>query len=526
MSTLRPDKDNLKIVNVSIFPANKGLFSSIPATLIKHEELNKSNNLIHTTHGSRRTRPGIDPYYVSGFGSDNPVQALFDFYRTNAGVKNQKVVAVENGRVFADSANGSFTNITGVVPTFSSTIPCSMDALVGFLVIGRQGLAPLKWQQSGTVSLLGGSPPNGWMIRRHLSSIWSAGDASNPEVLSKSDTENPEEWALGTADSFNIDLGDPDPVGITGISPSFYNRIYVGKWDAIYEIQTYSGVTQVVPFIQTIGFASHNAIVATQTDLLFPSVRGIHSLQTSQNYGDIDSTFISFPVQDIWNSIVDFTKSQLMSAAFIPEYNSYLITFPRRGSTNFDTLGFNIQTGDIFYWEGFNASFFTLFRDSYKRTRLMIGTTQGNIGLGKTMSDTDFTDFLEAFGSGFTTGSIFPTYQPKSVWQFKQLTVFFRPQGHTPIQVAYKIDNKDVGEVSIDQSGTGGTPLGSFLLGSTTLGGNITYTQITKEIQGYGNSIQLDASVDPEDTSIGMEIYGYEIECEQVGDSTIPVATE
>lgn len=530
MTTYRTEISNVKDqprTSVNIFPATKGLQSAIPAALIQHEWLNQSRNLIHTTNGSRRTRPGIEPYYVSGFGSGDAVKCLIDFWRNVSGVKTQKVVAITSGKIFSDAADGVFSSITTVGDEFSASAKISMDALVGFLVIGVSGEVPRKYLMSGAVTDLGGSPPTAWIVRKHRSSIFLAGDANNPDVLYKSGLEAPEIWSGGTSDTFNVDLGSSDPVGLTALSPTLYGRMYIGKWNSIYSLNTYNGIQAIEPISETIGIVSHNAVVATHNDLIFPSVRGIHSLQTTQTYGDVENTFITFPVHDIWTQTVNFDRSQEMSAAFIPEYNSYLITYPKRGSETFDVLGYNIVTGDIFHWSDFGASFLTTFRDSQRRTRLLIGTQDANIGLGRLMTDVDFSDFMESFSSGFKTGNIFPTYQPNSVWSFKNLTVFFKPRSGRPMVVTYFIDNKEIGTLNISQTSSGGTLLKDFILAENSLGAANNYTAVKKELNGYGNSIQLDFNVEPpgEDLPVGMEVYGYEIDCEQVGSTFVPIST-
>lgn len=536
MTTYRTDPKVPKLVSVSIFPANKGLHSSVPSALVQHEELNQSRNLIHTTSGSRRTRPGIEPYYLSGIGDGGPVRGLLDHWASPVSTKTQRVIAgVQNSTdesilsVYADNADGVFERIlvsNGTITTspegFVPTGFMSFDAMVDLAIIGFQGLNRIAtYNQTGSLQFITTTPAAGWIVRKHRNAIYLAGDVNNPDVLYKSEDEDPTSWFGGTSDIFNIDLGASDPVGITALSPTLYGRMYVGKFNSIYELQTFAGGQSINPLVEGIGMISHNAVVATQNDIIFPSTRGLHSLATTQNYGDVSSTFITFPINDIWNETIDFTQAQKMSAAFVPEYNSYLITVPKRFSTDFDLIGYNIATGDLFHWENFNASFLSTVKDSQKRTRLLVGTNDANIGLGRTINDNTFEDFLESFASGFKTGNIFPTGQPGTQWSFKHLTVFYRPVSTRNIQVIYTIDNKETGTLQFDQSGASGVLLKNFVLGVDILGATSTgYQQQTKELVGYGNSIQLDFNT--EDGA--MEIFGYEVQCEQVGDATIPVS--
>jgi len=511
-----------RTIIISIFPANKGLYTSVPSVYVDKEYLYASQNLIHTTTGTRRTRPGIDPYYTSGLGSGEAIKYLFDFWRTDSttGEQNQQVVAVTNGRVFADEADGAFTSIGSVVG-YDASKNITGDALVGFMVLGIEDQAPKKYIQAGSIADLGGSPPTGWLVRKHRSRVWLAGVKTAPHTLYYSAIEDPESWSGGTSGNLNIDLGASDPVGITSIFPEIFGELYIGKWESIYQIFSSTTTLGVRPLVSTIGNVSHNGTASIQNDIIFPSLRGLHSLQTTVNYGDVESSFLTFGIHDLWNSTVDFTRTNEMSAAFIPEFNSYLITYPKKNSSSYNLLGFNVVTKDFFLWEDFNASYITTFTDSDKRRRLLIGTSDANIGLMQSIDSTDFTDFLISFSSSFRTPRIFPNLNPTFTWGFKNLTVFFKPRGPNPIRVAYRIDNRLTDTVSITQDDViGGTALGVFLLGSDILGQTNELVGKTVPINGYGTSIQLEMTSTPdlEEDGTAMEVLGYNIECEMTGD--------
>ncbi len=509
-----------RTITVSVFPANKGLKSSIDAVLLTPEELTESNNIIHTTSSTRKTRPGIEPYYLSGFGSGEQIRYLCDFWRTNSGVQTQKVTAVTNGRVYSDSADGLFTKI-GDVTANDITKLVTGDVLVGFMVIGIQDQAPLKYIQDGAgASFLGGSPPECWIVRKHKGRIFLTGNKASPHKVYYCSVENPEEWSGGTSGDINLDLGSSDPVGNTAIFNDLFGKLYVAKWNSLYVIDT-STTFAVAPLVDTIGCVSHNGVSTTTNDVIFPSERGLHSLATTQNYGDVESTFLSYPIHDIWSSQIDFTRSQEISACFVPEYNSYLLTYPVHGNSEFNLLGYNILTGDFFHWESFNASFLTLFSDVNKHKRLMIGTTDANIGIGRTIDSSVFLDFVNAFSTSFKTGVIFPGGKASSTFAFKNLTVHLKSRSSDIINCNYSIGGSGVRNIQISQ-GSPGILLGSFILGDI-LGGESSMQSVTKPLVGYGNSIQLAFDVTPgDDTPVegaAFEIFGYDIECEKVGDT-------
>jgi hypothetical protein len=60
-------------------------------------------------------------------------------------------------------------------------------------------------------------------------------------------------------------------------------------------------------------------------------------------------------------------------------------------------------------------------------------------------------------------------------------------------------------------------------LGVNILGKKTTYAITKKELKGYGHAIQLDFTTDETTENQGMEIYGYELTCEQAGDTFVPL---
>lgn len=517
-----PDK---RTVTVSVFPANRGLKSSISEALLAPEELSESNNIIHTTYATRRTRPGIASYYVSGFGSGEAVKWIMDFWRTSGTSQNQKVVAVTNGRIYADSADGTFVKI-GDVASNSLTKNITGDVLVGFMVIGIEDEVPQKYIQGGATAALGGSPPTGGIVRKHKSRIFLTGVKTAPHTVYYSSVENPEEWSGGTSGSVNLDLGASDPYGNTAIFEDLFGELYVAKWNSIYQITTSASPFAVKPLLSTIGCISHNGVASTQNDVIFPSERGLHSLATTLNYGDVEAKYLSFPVHNIWHTLIDFTKAKQISGSFVPEYNSYLMCYPDRTGDNFNLLGYNVVTQDFFHWESFNATFITPFVDSSKRRRLMIGTNDGNIGIGRTIDDTAFLDFLTSFNTNFKTAIIFPGGRASGTFGFKELTVYFQTRSTDPIVGTYQIGSLGARTFSLNQ-GSPGILLGNFVLGDL-LGAPGSLLSRTVPLTGYGNSIKLGFSTTPTNSTgtdgTALEVFGYDIECEKVGDTLENVA--
>src|SRR3990167_6207791 len=322
---------------ISVFPANGGLQTANNPALIPIANLKDINNIIFTNDTSRRTRPGRKRFDdASSLTEVSNFKYLKDFWRydSTSGSLRTKGVCVVNGKVFADDGgNGVFTNITGTF-TIPATDAVTMDVFANLLIMAFENVTPKKYNHSGNILNLGGSPPQGSLYRTHAGYGWLGGIQSAPHTVYKSDADDPENWSSGSAESITVNDGDGDPDGVTALFPTFYEDMYVAKRRMLYRIrQSSTGTFSVALILAGVGCVSHNSVVALQNDIIFASERGIHSLAATQKYGDVESAFLTAPIHDIYNEKLDFSRAKQMNACYIPEFNSYMVTFPKRGSS-------------------------------------------------------------------------------------------------------------------------------------------------------------------------------------------------
>ena len=258
----------------------------------------------------------VDSFAVdSGAGVDESVvTALFDFPRVASNLyTTHRMISVVNGRVYTD--NGSH------VPTLISEGGNQANDLFSFasfkerLLIASTRRRPIRrWTTSMTLAEdLPGNPPVGSIVRVHKNRLWVAGDESNPSRLYWSGLLNDEVWTTGdTGDFFDsgyVDI-DPDDGGIiTGIGPSFHGELIVYKTTGIYRIQgdTFDDfvMTQIT---KAIGGVGHQAIQNVGNDQYFVSPYGVHSLETTIRFGDLENAFLSSDIRKLWNREVDPTR--------------------------------------------------------------------------------------------------------------------------------------------------------------------------------------------------------------------------
>lgn len=510
-----------------IYPAIGGLDqSSVPGTS-KKERLDDCDNIIFTVNGSRKKRWGINTYYRTGFTPtiSKDYRGQTDFWRTVSSVQTQKTVAFAGGKLWADSANGRFTDKTGST-ALTATDQITFDVFVGLLVAGFENAVPQRWDMTGTFTDLGGTPPNASIFRTHRGRMWAAGNKAAPHRLYYSVADDPEDWTLGGGGgSIDIDQGDDDPVGITAIFPSYHNDLYVAKRRSLYRVrEAYaddlgSTVFQLEPVVKGIGCVAHNSVTAVPNDIIWCSERGIHSLAATDKYGDVSSSFLSYPLHELYRDTVNFSKAKNMWGVYSPESNSYKLAYTRRGkSSNTEMLCYNIELGEWYRYQDIDCAGLSQYVDSRSKTRIAIGQEALNIGL----FDRDIvTDYGVSFDSYFTTPIIYPLGPPDITCNFKNLWLFFKPQDAGNIVVTYKVDGKTTQTSTVDQTGTGSATIGSATIGTDIIGGSGEIKKVRVPLQGEGSGIQFTFSQTPSSSSTGedCDIYGYTIEGEFADDS-------
>lgn len=507
-----------RTVQFPVFPANGGLNSALNPALIEASQMAYSNNIFYGTDQIRKTRPGLKQFSTSETETEN-LQYLFDFWRYNSfsGSQNNQIIRIVNGEFEVDAyAVGAFANYTNGF-TINPTDIVTADVFSGLLIMAFQNRSPLMW--NGTIlKALEGSPRSGSLYRTHANQGFISGISGDPHSIDVSYPDNPLVWTGAGTETITINDGDGDPVGVTALFPSFYGDLYVGKWESIYRIR-YDYTLEIFTvqlILRGVGCVSHNSVVAVQNDVLFVSDRGVHSLMTTQKYGDMESQFLSAPIQDIFKNEIDFNRANEIQGVYIPDMNTYALTVPIRGYTgNRDILMLNILNGQWTRHREINANRICVYRDIQKKRKLMCGHSDCIISYFDEDQKLDFDE--DSIVCEFTTGVIYPGGVKKTV-AFKSLTCIYKPQGDSTFTVEYTIDGLEAGTLVFSQSGSErSTDLGqNWIMAQTNLGtaGGSNIKRETKSLSGNGSGIQLRFKREPSgDTSEeGFELLGFLID--------------
>jgi len=520
------------IGEIVVYPAKGGLETiSIPGTTTLGR-LSSGRNFMVDINGAKKKNPGTIQQNINPVGALAPTgnaRTLFDFWRTNGSTKTRRTVFGASGRILADNGDGIYTDITGPF-TLLATDNIVTETFIGLLILAFENNPSgqmLKWTQTGTLAALGGTPPNGKYLRNFLNRLWVTGVGSAPDRVYYSTVGNPEDWQLiNGSGSIDLDQGDQDPIGNTALFPPFYGRLVVAKRRSLYEITPSGSTFAVRNLITGLGCISHNGVQSIDSDVIFPSERGINTLGMTDKLGQVDSAFASSSIQNYYQDVVSFDRASNMRSIYVPELNSYLLALTSKNSlTNDVVLGYNFALGEWYNWD-LNISAFSRYVDptDSNKTKVLVANDAGNIGVLDTSTrGRTVTWFGERLTMQFSTGIIYPLPVRKEV-TFRKLTVYFRPSVRGAVlNVSYRVNSRFVEDLAFDMSPLEtGSLIGSAIIGVDRIGTSGIIKHVTKNLHGVGEAIELIFTHQPISDDDDCEIYGFVLEFEYSGDTDLP----
>jgi hypothetical protein len=464
---------------------------------------------------------------VSVNDMDSSVVGLYDFWRTESGSKVQEMVSVVSHQV--DGLTSLYSHNTGGVRTpiafhpdmtaFSGVVnQVSFETMNEMLVMGFNGTSntpklynPISEERLQNV---GTDVPNFSIIRQHIGRIFSD-EKSDPDREHYSETFDPQVWlGIGDSGAIDIGIGDGDPDGITGISPAFKGRQFVGKRNKIYQITGDAPETFFPEAISTgVGIVSHNGIVAVDQDsILYPSDKGFHDVAATDQFGDFAASFISAPIQPTFNNFAS-GRLKFIQGAYLPSLNSVVWAVSEDGyDENYHLYLYNVLLKQWYRWPEISCQCLATRTEGSKR-RLYLGTSDGRILQTQTGTYRDYGNMGIQFR--VKTGTIYPDSNPATLKAFKRIGMIYRPKGSYSFTVKVKIDNYATQTITFSQSGEYEALGVDFTLGSSVLGIAPVLAPYFLPIDGYGHGCTIE--VEQTGTDQEVEIYGYIIEWEPAG---------
>ena len=269
-------------------------------------------------------------------GASTEIYGLYDYWRQGvSGTAVQRRVIHAGTSIYQDAGGATFSSLfTGLT---DAAVPC-YTTFNDLLIISSDAAAdvPRSWDQS-TAQNLAGTPPTFAFSTEHAGRCWAAGVVTNPSRLYYSVAGNPEDWTGVGSGSLDISISDGDM--ITGLC-SHQDYLFVFKGPNKLSIHVIAGRTpndfSRQTFVKGVSAAWQNGIFRFGDDIGFISPRGsIHSLSTTQRYGNFVQSYLSYPIGDVCRNRLNHTRYRYWQSVDDSANGRVLIAVtPGGGSTN------------------------------------------------------------------------------------------------------------------------------------------------------------------------------------------------
>ena len=297
----------------TVHPALGGLDISSDPTVLDPNFLTIADNIEYLEGGQRKKRLGTTIYSTSTgntnpaflVSSSTPVRAVSDFWRYgNSLTPAQNLLSVAGASLFRSTGNGKWTAISATSSFGAQGNVQTRITLAGdYAVFSDETATPIAYDQTNLVAATSGSvwqPFTSSIF--HLNRLWMYGLSTAPSQINYSAANNIFDSTGGDTGNFTVNRGDGDQ--IMAVSEPFYASIYIFKGPQVGSVWQLSGSTPSTFSLVSVGegapVMNPRAVVNTPNDVYWFSQYGVHSLQTTVKFGNIESAFLSLPIQKLW----------------------------------------------------------------------------------------------------------------------------------------------------------------------------------------------------------------------------------
>jgi len=488
-----------KNTQMTVHPALGGLDISSDPTVLDPNFLTVADNIEYKEGGQRKKRPGFRVYSTNStdsaswkpmVSSSASVRAIEDFWRYGASLTpTQHYVAVTGASIFASTGGGLWSPLTvsssfGVDSNRQTSITLAGD----YAVISDGQSTPVAYDGLALTSTTLVTPSTGaqWPVfthtTYHLNRLFYQGVSTAPSLVGYTAANNIFDSTGTDSGSFTINAGDGDQV--MALSKPFYGSLYIFKGPQKGSVFQLSGSTPSTFAIAQVGYGAPvlnpRALVTTPTDVFWLSQFGVHSLQTTVKFGNVEQAFLSLPIQGLWRDRL-LKRSALANAwgfwhpqrnivgwVVTPEgetsqhwllcYN-YALSDPKPGGKKFWSIwklsGFGAISGDTMLVGPLDAN-------HTGDPHLYLGGDNGLLMEGDQEDSGSLNDALAAYTSRIVTPTItrfkaqkgdVPETQEKG---FVGIVTYFNPTGSVSANLSVTVDRR-VQSTSISLAGGGAT---------------------------------------------------------------------
>ena len=258
----------------------------------------------------------IGPVMYSDTATDpfeaKTVKAIYDFrYLTPSGSPQTALACAAGDYVYFDNGltggwkvllSAQFQNVS--FATFRRTL----------LIIDYSDNVPstlYQWNGLDDPVVLDDAP-NLKLVTEHKQRVWGAGDAENPLRLYYSGDRQPNLWFSPSPDNIEDQIDAIEQAGfleipskkgdrITAVYGDYYGRVLAFTRRSVWQVAgdgptsfSLSGISQ------DVGTENQECVTAVGNDVWFMGRYGVQALSSTDQFGDIASSFLSAPISDKW----------------------------------------------------------------------------------------------------------------------------------------------------------------------------------------------------------------------------------
>lgn len=383
----------------------------------------------------------------------------------------------------------------------------------------------------------------------HQTRLWVAGDPAHPLRVYYCGDRETDVWFApddnNVSDRFDTQLKAgylemPSRKGdeVTAVFGDYYGALIVFTRQAVYQVSGSGPQSYAIRTVtQDVGCETHEAVTQVGNDVWFLSREGCHALSATDKYGDLQSGFVSGPIQDLWGG--DASSEKPVNRTYIAQsrmrYNStlglvYMAVPLMTDTTAAKTYVFNVTTQEWYGpWQIDSQALDIVEIISPVVEVMMHGGSAGRLlytdPLYKSDNGTAITSVIEsAMLNGRTLDPALVGLQ--KTW--KRLRIYVLPRGEWDLKVFWRVDNGfyDDANATDPNQNKSQNVFSAYTLGTdwkieADPAGRLRsreelgYIEIPVDKRGYSFSFKIQQDVNGEDFAIqGFEVdfvpNGYE----------------
>ena len=241
---------------------------------------------------------------------------------------------------------------------------------------------------------------------------------------------------------------------VVAIYGEFYGSCIIMTNRGIWRITGSSPLSYAVENIsQDVGATAQNSLERLGNDLWFLGRQGIGTLQTVQQFGDIQTSMPSGAIADLWTPGLAHTETKIdqyqlyrSSMAWNPTTQHMLFAFARQGASDVSTIyAYSAATQS---WSGPWETDTTFVEAIEVATpvvqTVMHGTSIGKVGLSDVNYKMDFDSrYVVTVESPYLTGRSLDPMFTSQTKTWKVLRIFLHALGDWDFTVQWQVDDED-----------------------------------------------------------------------------------